>query len=187
MGLKSANNFNEIYTAYYKKSFLYVKSYVHIDEVAEDIVSDSLIKLWEQMNNRTVDPIAPYLFTILKNRALDYLKHQKVKVEVHDSITLTMNRELELRTTALEASDPNEIFSGEVQRIVKNTLESLPKKTREIFFMSRFNNKSHKEIANLYGMSVKGVDYHIMQSVKELRLALKDYLPFISILAFLRL
>ena len=39
----SVNSFNEIYTVFYRKSFLYVKSYVHDDMAAEDIVSESLI------------------------------------------------------------------------------------------------------------------------------------------------
>jgi RNA polymerase sigma-70 factor (ECF subfamily) len=187
MYLNPANSFNEIYIAFYRKSFLYVKSYVHDDMAAEDIVADALIKLWERMKKETVDPVAPYLFTILKNRSLDYLKHEAIKREVHDAITETLNRELEIRTTALEASDPNDIFSTEVQQIIEDTLNSLPERTREIFIMSRFGNKSHKEIAGLYNMSVKGVDYHITQSANKLRLALKDYLPLIGFLTFLKL
>ena len=178
-------NFNEIYTAFYRKSYLFVKSYVHDNMAAEDIVSESLIKLWERMKHETVDPISPFLFTILKNSSLDYLKHQTVKQNAHDSIIRIMNRELEIRTTALEACDPAHIFSAEVQQIFQTTLNSLPEKTKEIFMMSRFGIKTHKEIAELYGISVKGVDYHMMQAVKELKIALKDYLPILGILSFL--
>ena len=185
MYLNRANSFNEIYTAFYRKSYLYVKSYVHDDMAAEDIVSDALIKLWERMRHETIDPIPPFLFSILKTRSLDYIKHQTIKRDVHEAITETLNRELEIRTASLEASDPNHVFSEEIQQIIEDTLNSLPQKTREIFIMSRFGNKSHKEIAELYNISVKGVDYHIMQSMKELRLSLKDYLPFVGFLSFL--
>ncbi len=185
MDLKSANTFNEIYTSYYRKSFLFVKSYIHDDMASEDIATEALIKLWERMKMESIDPISPFLFTILKNKSLDYLKHQAIKQEVHDSITKALNRELTLRTTALEASDPSSIFSDEVQRIIETTLNSLPEKTREIFILSRFGNKTHKEIAELYGISVKGVDYHISQSVNKLRLNLKDYLPLLYALSFL--
>lgn len=185
MYLNQANSFNEIYTAFYRKSYLYVKSYVHDDMAAEDIVSEALIKLWERLKLEPVEQISPYLFSILKNRSLDYLKHQTIKRTVHDVITETLTRELEIRTTSLEASDPNDIFSTEIQQIIETTLNSLPERTREIFIMSRFGNKPHKEIAALYHISVKGVDYHIMQSVKELRSTLKDYLPFLSVLTFL--
>jgi len=49
---------------------------------AEDIVSESLIKLWEIMKWKSIAPIAPYLFTLLKNRALDFLKHQSIEKPV---------------------------------------------------------------------------------------------------------
>lgn len=187
MYLTRANSFNEIYTAYYRKSFLFVKSYVHDSMAAEDIVSEALIKLWEKMELETIDPVAPYLFSILKNSSLDYLKHRAIKKNVHDVMADTLTREIEIRTTSLESSDPNDIFSTEVQQIIDTTLNLLPERTREIFVMSRFGNKSHKEIAEIYHISVKGVDYHIFQSVKELRFALKDYLPYIGILPFLKL
>jgi RNA polymerase sigma-70 factor (ECF subfamily) len=185
MHLNPAHSFNEIYTAFYRKSFLYVKSYVHDDMAAEDIVSDSLIKLWERMKQEALDPVAPFLFTILKNRTIDYLKHQTITRDIHNALQKTLARELDHRTSLLESSDPNEIFSTEIRQIVETTLQSLPEKTREIFMMSRFGNQSNKEIAKYFGISVKGVDYHISLSIKELRGALKDYLPLIGFLPFL--
>ena len=186
MSLYSLNSFNNIYTTYYRKAFLYVKSYVHDDMEAEDIVTDALIKLWERMKLEAVNPVRPLLFTILKNLSLDYLKHQIVKQTVHDAIAETLNRELEIRTSTLESSNPNDVFSSEVQQIIEKTLNSLPETTRSIFILSRFDNKSQKEIAEMYKISVKGVDYHIIQSVKSLKIALKDYLPVLGILTFLK-
>jgi RNA polymerase sigma-70 factor (ECF subfamily) len=154
---------------------------------AEDIVSDSLIKLWEKMRTEIVDPAGPYLFTILKNLSLDYLRHQSIKKDVHHTITDRLNRELAIRINALEDSDPNEIFSQEIIQIIEATLNCLPEKTREIFIMSRFDNKQHREIADFYKISVKGVDYHLAKAVSDLRHALKDYLPLISIFPFLKL
>lgn len=180
-------SFNEIYTTFYEKSYVYVKSYVHDEMAAEDIVSDTLVRLWELMKQKNIDPVNAYLFTMLKNRSLDYLKHQVVKREKHDSIEKALIRELEIRTSSLESSDPEEIFSAEIQQIFTATLQSLPERTREIFLMSRFGNKSHKEIAGLFQISVKGVDYHIDKSVRELRSALKDYLPLIGFFSFLNL
>ncbi len=186
MHTATVRNFNDIYKAYYKKSFLFVKSYLHDDLAAEDIVSDSLIKLWERLKTNPPDQVGPFLFTILKNRSLDYLKHQVIKKDVHESLKNALNRELEIRMYSLDSSDPKEIFSNEIQQIIEATLLSLPSKTREIFIMSRFQNKSHKEIADFFDITVKGVDYHILQSVRELRNALKDYLPFIGLISFLQ-
>jgi len=186
MSLDSLNSFNNIYTTYYRKAFLYVKSYVHDDMAAEDIVTDALIKLWERMKLEMVNPVRPLLFTILKNLSLDYLKHQTVKQTAHDAIAETLNRELEIRTSSLESSNPNDVFSSEIQQIIEKTLNSLPETTRTIFILSRFENKSQKEIAETYKISVKGVDYHIIQSVRLLRITLKDYLPLLGVLTFLK-
>ncbi|SHF74901.1 RNA polymerase sigma-70 factor, ECF subfamily [Mariniphaga anaerophila] len=185
MNFNQTDSFNEIYTIFYRRSFLYVKSYVHDDMAAEDIVTETMIKLWEQMKLGKIDPVAPFLFTMLKNRTLDYLKRQKIKRDVRDVIQNTLVRELEMRKTSLEMSNPEEIFSEEIHQIIHSTLQSLPQKTREIFIQSRFENKSHKEIADLFDISMKGVEYHIAQTIRQLRISLKDYLPLIGFLSFL--
>ena len=171
------NSFNEIYTSYYKKSFFFAKSYVHDDLAAEDIASESLIKLWEKLKTEKIDYIGPLLLTILKNKALDYLKHEEVKRTAFESMVDWHQQELSIRISTLESCDPNEIFSDEVESIIRETLKLIPEQTRQIFLLSRFENKSNKEIAELMGISVKGVEYHISKALKALRITLKDYLP----------
>ena len=171
------NSFNEIYTSYYKKSFFFAKSYVHNDLAAEDIASESLIKLWEKLKTEKIDYIEPLLLTILKNKALDYLKHEEVKRTAFESMVDWHQQELSIRISTLESCDPNEIFSDEVESIIWETLKLIPEQTQRIFLLSRFENKSNKEIAELMGISVKGVEYHISKALKALRITLKDYLP----------
>lgn len=171
------NSFNEIYTSYYKKSFFFAKSYVHDDLAAEDIASESLIKLWEKLKTEKIDYIEPLLLTILKNKALDYLKHEEVKRTAFESMVDWHQQELSIRISTLESCDPNEIFSDEVESIIRETLKLLPEQTRQIFLLSRFENKSNKEIAEQMGISIKGVEYHISKALKALRITLKDYLP----------
>ena len=86
-------------------------------------------------------------------------------------------RELSIRISTLEACNPNDVFSEEIQNILTRTLEELPSQTRKVFMMSRFEQKSGKEIAEELGITVKGVDYHIAKALKVLRVSLKDYLP----------
>ena len=171
------NSFNEIYTSYYKKSFFFAKSYVHDDLAAEDIASESLIKLWEKLKTEKIDYIEPLLLTILKNKALDYLKHEEVKRTAFESMVDWHQQELSIRISTLESCDPNEIFSDEVESIIRETLKLIPEQTRQIFLLSRFENKSNKEIAEQMGISIKGVEYHISKALKALRITLKDYLP----------
>ncbi|MGV8093113.1 MAG: RNA polymerase sigma-70 factor [Mangrovibacterium sp.] len=180
------NNFNRVYTDYYRKSFLFVKSYVHDDFVAEDIVSESMIKLWNRMKHEQIDHVQSYLFTILKNSALDHLKHEAIKYAAYKSVNERFIRELDIRISVLESSDPNEIFSSEIQEIVRITLASLPEKTRLVFEMSRSQYIPNKEIAEILGITVKGVDYHISCAIKELKRSLKDYLPLLLCFFFLK-
>ena len=170
--------FNSIYTSYHKKAFLFAKSYIQDDFAAEDIASDSFIRLWERMKADPVDKnhIAPLLLTILKNKALDYLKHEEVKRQAFENIVDWHQKELSTRISTLEACNPEEIFSDEVHRIVEETLGSLSDQTRRVFVLSRFEGKSNKEISDEMGISIKGVEYHISKALKELRVALKDYL-----------
>jgi RNA polymerase sigma-70 factor, ECF subfamily len=173
----SSNNFNTVYSTYYRKSFLFVKSYVHDELVAEDIVSESLIKLWERMKSQPIEHIQSFLFTILKNSALDHLKHEASERKAFKSLNDYLAREHDIRISALQACDPKEIFSSEIQHIIQVTLASLPEKSRKIFMMSRYENKTNKEIAEVFNISVKGIDYHIALTIKALRVSLKDYLP----------
>ncbi len=170
-------SFSEIYTNYYKRSFLFVKSYVRDDMAAEDIVSEALINLWDTSKKEKVEYPLSLLVMMLKNGALNYLKHQEVKQSVSDSISSKMARDLGYRISTLQACDLEEIFSSEINRIVKETLEALPEQTRRVFELSRYECRTVKEIAEELSISPKGVEYHITRSLKVLRIALKDYLP----------
>ena len=86
---------------------------------------------------------------------------------------------MEIRISTLEACDPKEILSEELRAKVRTLLESMPEKTRTAFIRDRLDGKSHKEIAEELGISVKGVEYHISRAVKILRDNLKDYAPFL--------
>ena len=83
----------------------------------------------------------------------------------------------EYRIATLEACEPYEI-AAEAQKIVNDTLDLLPERTREIFIMSRIQNLPHKEIAEKLNISYKSVEFHITKALRELRIQLKDYLPF---------
>lgn len=175
-------NFEGLYSSFYKRAFLFTKSYVYNDMVAEDIVSESLIKLWEQIRKVNVENPNSLLLTILKNRALDYLKHEQIKEEAFKEIKRNTYQELGMRISMLESCDPKEVYSEEVQRILHDTLSNLSKEARQVFEMSRFDGKSNKEIAEELGVSIKNVEYHITKALKALRISLKDYLPHLFFL-----
>lgn len=170
--------FESIYKRFYRKAFLFTKSYVHDELIAEDITSESLLKLWEQIRRQDIIHPEAFLLTLLRNKALDFLKHEAIKEEAFKEIKKVRQEELDLRISMLEACDPEAVFTAEIQQIIKDTLSRFPEQTRLIFEMSRFENKSNKEIADKLGLSVKSIEYHITKVLKALRITLKDYLPF---------
>jgi RNA polymerase sigma-70 factor (ECF subfamily) len=170
--------FNAVYKQLYRRAFSFTKSYVHNDLVAEDIASDALVKLWEQMKEKEIKYPEAFLITILKNKALDHLKHETVKEEALRELRTLYMEDLQLRISMLESCNPAQVFEAEIQKIVQDTLARFPKQTRLIFEMSQYEDKSNKEIAEALGLSVKSIEYHITKALKALRAGLKDYLPF---------
>lgn len=170
-------NFNTLYTTNYKRSFMLVKRYVHDTEAAEDIVSEVMIKLWQMMQETTLDSEEAMLYTMLHNSSLNYLKHLQAKNEALENVNEYMQRELEFRISNLEDSTPDLILLNEINNLVQTTLSQLPYLTQKIFKMSRYENKTNKEIAEALHLSQKSVEYHITKSLRELRKELSDYLP----------
>lgn len=116
------------------------------------------------------------LLAILKNKALDYLKHEEVKRSAFEVILTGNNRNclsvcLPWKRAILMR------FFGRSGKIISATLSTLSEQTRRAFILSRFENKSNKEIAEEMEISIKGVEYHISKALKVLRVTLKDYLP----------
>ena len=194
----TAINFNSIYTTYYRRAFLFTLSYVHNDLVAEDIVSEAIIYLWELSKKQEIPSIEAVLITYIRSKSLNYmiraildrngngkwdtgnyLKHLQVQENVYQNLTDKGQRELEIRISTLEACDPKEVMSEELRSKVKTLLAGMPEKTRIAFISDRLDGKSHKEIAEELGISVKGVEYHISKAVKLLRDNLKEYAPFL--------
>lgn len=177
--------FNDLYAKYYKKTYHISLMYVRNDQVAEDIATDSFVKLWETMQKGNIEKPLILLLTIIKHKSLDFLKTQMNHKEKMMAMAEWQQRELSIRISTLEGCNPEDIFSVEIHSILSRTLKGLPQQTQNIFRMSRFEQKSGKEIAEALNISVKGVDYHIAKALKALRISLKDYLPLFSFFVFL--
>ncbi|MBK5723132.1 RNA polymerase sigma-70 factor [Dysgonomonas sp. Marseille-P4677] len=187
MDLKEDLKIKEIYDKYYNKAYSFVRSYVYDKDAVEDIVSEAIIKLWQELKHKNdiEHNITPFLFSILKNMSLDYLRHLVVKQKVLDKLNTINQRELELRIMSLEDSSYDEILVREIQDIVDATILKMKDRTQEIFRLSRFELLTNKEIAKKLGITEKGVEYHISIALKMLRESLKDYINLIAIFPFL--
>lgn len=170
--------FDNIYSEYYQRCFLFAKSYLHDEMLSKDIASEAMITLWTTMKAEKVDNVRAFLMTVVKNLSLNHLRNEHLRMEARENILNDELYELDFRISSLDACNPTDIFSEEINRIVNQTLDTLSLQTRNVFRMSRYENKSIKEIADALNISVKGVDYHIGKALKALRANLKDYLYF---------
>lgn len=82
-----------------------------------------------------------------------------------------------MRINLLEECEPHELLQAEIIDLLKQALDDMPEKTRKVFMLSRYENKTYKEIAAMLNITPKGVDFHISKALKCLREHFKDYFP----------
>jgi RNA polymerase sigma-70 factor (ECF subfamily) len=170
--------FSSVFERYKKPYVLFAYSYIRDMDEAEDIYMDVMLHFWENLDRLPEDLHLPsYLLTAVKNRALNSLRRRQVRSDIHSSLLEHEQRELNFRISTLEACEPSQLFADEIKRIISDTLSRMPERTKLIFFMSRYENNTNKEIAQKLSLDIKTVEYHIGKALKALRINLKDYLP----------
>lgn len=148
-------------------------------EDAENIVHDVFLTLWERKEEIEISfTLTTYLFTLVKNRCLNFLRHKLIEEEYNSQ----MKEELGFKLYALEAFDYSYQSEEELQEIIRRALDTLPERCREIFIKSRIEGLKYKEISDELGISVNTVENQMVTALKKLRVALKDYLPLLLFL-----
>ena len=157
--------------------------YVRSAAVAEDLVSDSFMSFWENRGRIPADAnLQAYILIIVRNKCLDWLRAQSLHAKIEQEVYELRRRVLAADIRSLQAFNPEEIFSAEVAANVRQSLDRLSELTREVFVARRFEELSYKEIAEKYGITVRRVEFELEKAVKQLRVALKDYLPVLLML-----
>ena len=170
-------NFNLLFEAHNKRFIRFANSYVQDEEVAEDIVSESFMYYWENKESIVEKNISSYLLTVVKHKCLNYLKHLALEQQARSDSQSLEEWDLQVRIGNLEACNPQQLLSHEIQQLVNEAVQHMPEQTRVVLKLSRYQSKSNKEIAEEMNLSVKAVEYHITKALKILRVVLKDYFP----------
>lgn len=170
--------FHELYTNYRKKMYCFAYSYLRDETAADDIVMDSFMHCWEYRDTIKEDasPL-PYILTTIKNRCINHLKSEQVKLKARNEIYTLRSNLLQTQITSLNACDPTELFAKETRQILSKAIAGLPDKTREIFVRSRLQNQSYKQIIAEMDVSFRSVDYELRKATKILSENLKEYFP----------
>ena len=173
--------FDRLFGEYRPRFIRFAASYVTDAAVAEDIVMESFMAAWERRALLSERSLPPYVLVIVRNKCLNHLRARQVRLRAEEHLHSHGARMLELRISPPEGCEPAQLFSDEVRRLVKETLDRLPDRTREVFVRSRFRGESYKEIAAALGTTVKSVEFEISKAMRSLRVSLKDYLPLLML------
>lgn len=162
--------FREIFERYWKTLFLTAVKKIRSEEIAEELVQDILVSLWQKRLERQIDNLSAYLHTAVKYAVINFIKASLVRDQHSQSLRQVV-------PSSISDSEYN-LLLHELNLAITHALAQLPEKTQQIFRLSRFEHRSVKEIAATMELSEKSVEYHITQSLKMMRLHLKDYILF---------
>lgn len=168
--------FEEVYNEFFGVLYHLCIQYIHDQNVAEEIVQDTFMKLWEirKTLNDQIN-IRNFLYTITKNNCLNYLRNQKISMKHQENMKYL---EMQFNYEALEKLG-NYLQFEELRSKIEEAISKLPAEVMETFKLSRFEELSYKGIADQQGISVKTVEARISKALRILRVDLKDYLPLI--------
>lgn len=172
LAIKNGNEkaFDTLFRKYYPMLCAYGNKFVELED-AEECVQDAMLWLWENKDILVIQSsLSNYLFSIVHHRAINRIKQQEVKSRVENYFYEEMQSLID---------DTNFYLIEELTIRIQEAVETLPESYKEAFVMHRFKNMSYKEIAEILGVSPKTIDYRIQQALKQLRIELKDYLPFL--------
>ncbi len=172
LAIKNGNEkaFDTLFRKYYPMLCAYGNKFVELED-AEECVQDAMLWLWENKDMLVIQSsLSNYLFSIVHHRAINRIKQQEVKSRVENYFYEEMQSLID---------DTNFYLIEELTIRIQEAVETLPESYKEAFVMHRFKNMSYKEIAEILGVSPKTIDYRIQQALKQLRIELKDYLPFL--------
>lgn len=175
---KHSTEFEKMYAAHYSKLKRFAREYVIREADAENIVHDVFLELWEQKSSlESHTNLSAFLFRSTKNRCIDFLRHKIIATKTVDKIQKEYRHTLQLKFQSLEAFDDKLFSENDVEKMIRDAIESLPKKCRQIFVLNKIEGKKQKEIAAELHISINTVESQMAIAYKKLKEVLKDAIP----------
>lgn len=158
------NDFEALYREYWQRLYDFALCKTHDKDVAEEIVQDLFVNIWEKRKELRVLNVQSYLFVSVRNKVINYYK-QKVFADLD---------------TANDTVAPDyPLFLEELEAALQSAMGQLPQKTHDIFLLNRFEGKSAREIAAKLHIPERTVEYHITQALRQLKVLLRNSTTFI--------
>ncbi|MCF4100785.1 RNA polymerase sigma-70 factor [Gillisia sp. M10.2A] len=151
--------FEAIFDKYWKRLYGYAYRIYQDEPICEDIVQEVFISLWEKLSNTEILHLEGYLFRAVKYKIANHIRdlkftdlHEKIILEIPHSSAASRNMEFQ-----------------EFEGHIKNLIDKLPPKCREVFTLSRYEQLSNMEIAEKLDLSIRTVETHISKALKFLK------------------
>jgi len=131
--------------------------------LAEDVVQETWLRVQRLSPATEVEHPRAYLFRMAANLAVDHLRSEKVRTRhiSADSVPEDVPNGMPLPDTVIDYQ----------QRlaILRNAVDELPPRCREVFMLHKFKDLSHAEIASRLGISRNMVEKHIIRGLAHCR------------------
>ena len=159
------NAFSRLYLCYYGRIHSYVQKLVKLPTLAEDIVQEIFIKVWEARTRLTsVKHFRAFLFAIARNHSLNSL----------ESIARSRQRLTALIHHLQNHRVDDEAPEHDYRHFIEKALGTLPPRSREIFRLCREQSMTYDQVAADLGISRNAVKKHMVAVIRRLKEAKKE-------------
>lgn len=167
------NKLKQIFDDNYSALCNYANVFVGSYDQSEDIVQTVFIQLWSNNKIFDLEDPTPYLLRCVKYKCMDYLKLRKPVTSL-----------VEMDLPIIDMQQDLSFEEDNVEAIFAFLTAQLPKKTRQVFLMSRKQGMTYQEIAEELGVSPKTVENQMGNALRRMRDLLHkyNYLPGLLIL-----
>lgn len=154
---------------YYSRVYAFALVHVISEDIAKDLTQDVFLQLVKKEKDlHYVGDIEAYIFTIARNRAYKYFK----KINNSNLLKTKIMNSYNNKYVDVEEN----IIAGDLEEKLKELINQLPDRQREIYLMSREEGLSYKEIAEELKISPHTVRNHLAQALKTLKLNYQLYI-----------
>lgn len=149
-----------LFSEYYDWLCNYVFGLCNDRSLAEDIVQEAIVRLWEKRKVIVITTsLRNYLFKTCHNQFLQHVRSQKIKFDTLDKIRWDVISE-----TTLE----DDLYDFKMEKL-NRLIDQLPPRCREIFIQNKLEKRKYREIALDLGISVKTVENQMSKALQFLR------------------